>query len=144
MAASPYDQRKKTHKARLDEVRQKAQSRMETVAKLERRGTTAPRSDVIGRTGKAEVIGPTEGQTGRAKVMNGDKFPSVAKARADQTTRQLWRVGLGEGNTAQRQATRGNLVIKGDQRYYRRRSDGKAIPIDSSGRVIRRRRGVSP
>ena len=138
MAASPYDQRKKTRKAQLDQVRQTAQQRMQTVAKLERRGhndtTNGPRP-----------LGParSQGQTGPATVINGDKLPSVAGPRRDAQIRKVWETALGVRYSPARQATRGELVLRGDKRFYRRRSDGKAIPIDSSGRVIRRR-GVSP
>lgn len=132
--ASPFDLRKKNRQAALHQVREEARSRMETVAKLERRGTTAPKEDVIGkRTGKVQVIGPTEGRTGPAKPVNAERFPSIAGPRQAQAERRIWDIV-----TPGRGATRGTPLVRGDKMFYRRKGDGKAIPIDSTGRVIRR------
>jgi hypothetical protein len=150
MAASPYDLRKKTRKAQLDDVRRQAQARMETVSKLEKSKQFQEGARLTPKAGVPQNIRDAqrrrvegEGRTGPATVMNGNRFPTVAKAQQESQTRRVWQVGLGAGNSPARQATRGTLVIKDGKRYYRRKSDGKAIPIDSSGRVIRRR-GVSP
>jgi hypothetical protein len=151
MAPSPYDLRKKTRRAQLDQARVEAQSRMETVAKLERRGhydtPNGPRP--MGDTSQARLIPPggpaprarPEGRTGRAEVINGQKFPSVAGPRRDAQTRKVWETALGVNYSPSRRAARGELLVRGDRQYYRRKRDGKAIPIDSNGNVIRNRSG---
>lgn len=144
MAASPYDIRKKTRNARLDEIRQQAQSRMkiasrvEDKAKLIRPGAAPTRTDPVGRARQGTPS--PEGRTGPAKVVNADRFPSIAGPRQQATNRKIWDIA-----TPGRSESRGTMVIKHSpklgalQTYYRRKTDGKAIPIDSTGRVIRRR-----
>lgn len=87
------------------------------------------------RYGKADNLGPSPAEVDPQLPSRGWEAYDPEQMEA---VRNMWQIALGEGATEQRLATRGELAVRGDKRYYRRKSDGMLIPIDEQGNVIRR------
>lgn len=129
---SPYDARTNSRRAQLDGVRRNAAKRFKTVADLEAR-----------QTERAQTVNAQKPmiQSGKPMDSSGSDREKVETLRSSSQFAQnesLWRKALADRATPQRLATRGEMVVKGNKRFYRRKSDGKAIPIDANGNVIRR------
>ncbi len=153
MAASPYDRANNTQRNTRDDIRRRAASRLKTVSDLERRrgeldqlqrqqkqastgGEMAPSTTASGRGGERVSSLKTLEQAQSLKRLAAQRA-RINPDSVKRDTEAYWRMGLGQGATPARMQTRGAPIVRGNKMFYRRKSDGKAIPIDSTGKVIR-------